>query len=231
MQAAQSQLAVLNAGNSGQKSPGSIMPPQSPFSPPFLTLPPDATQALQAILPKWASVRTFEQAMRYQPLDKIQLQALLTAAESICQAAARQSPQLQAEPQTTAGKSGTAAATSVKDEPEVDLVGNSSLLGLQDAMLMDLDPIASLPAESASAVADAEPAPVNEADVGKCAAYMAAEWCGVLGGAFASASAAEFGLAGLAAAVIVSSCPQYVAPLCAEHILSLYSARATKGVY
>ena len=211
MQAAQSRLAVVNAHSTGQNpTSGGILPPQSPFSPPFLTLPADATQALHAILPRWASVRTFEQAMRYQPLDKAQLQALLTAAESICQAAARQAPQLQTDAQATADTAGNAAANAVKAEPEIDLVGNSSLLGLQDSMLMDLDPIASLPADNASAPADAEPAPVNEADVGKCAAYMAAEWCGVLGGAFASASAAEFGLAGLAAAVIVSSCPKYV---------------------
>lgn len=208
-QAAQSQLAVVNAWNDSQNLlTGSIMPPQSPFCPPFLPLPPDAMQALQAILPRWASVRTFEQAMRYQPLDKTQLQALLTAAERICQAAARQPSQVQPDGQTAATTAGAAAVTAVKEEPEVDLVGNSSLLGLQDTMLMDLDPVSSLPATDASAAAEAEPLPVSEADMLKCAAFMAAEWCGVLGGAFASAAAAEFGLAGLAAAVIVSSCPK-----------------------
>lgn len=185
------------------------MPPQSPFCPPFLTLPADALQALQAILPRWASVRTFEQAMRYQSLDKAHVQALLTAAERICQAAARQSPQLQSEGQTAAATTNATAVSTVKEEPEVDLVGNSSLLGLQDTMLMDLDPITSLPAADATTAADSEPLPVNEADVRRCAAYMAAEWCTVLGGAFPSAAAAEFGLAGLAAAVIVSSSPQY----------------------
>lgn len=211
IQSAQSQLAAVTAaGHSQGTTSSSILPPQSPFSPPFLALPAAATQALQHILPKWASVRTFEQAMRYQPLDKTQLQALLTAAEQVSQAACRQFPQLQpgGKAAAVAHTAKTAPATAVKEEPEVDLVGNSTLAGLPEATLMDLDPIDSLPAEIATAVADAEPAPVNEAAVGECAAYMAAEWCGVLGGAYASASAAEFGLAGLAAAVIVSSCPK-----------------------
>ena len=211
IQSAQAQLATITAGRQSQSIPSdSILPPQSPFSPPFLALPSAATQALQHILPRWASVRTFEQAMRYQPLDKAQLQALLTAAEQVCQAACRQFPQLQpgGKSAAAADTAKTAPATAVKEEPEVDLVGNSTLTGLPDATLMDLDPIASLPAEIATAVADAETAPVNESAVGECSAYMAAEWCGVLGGAYASASAAEFGLAGLAAAVIVSSCPK-----------------------
>lgn len=200
---------MVATNSAGTAAPASILPPPAPFTPPFLSLPPAATQALQRVLPRWASVRTFEQAMRYQPLDKEQLQALLTAAESVCQAAARKAPVLRRE-----GPSVTDAAAmptaDVKEEPEVDLVGNSTLADMSEGMFMDLDVrLDSLPAAESTAQANQEPEAVNEAAIGECAAYMAAEWCGVLGGAYASSAAADFGLAGLAAAVVVASCPRY----------------------
>ena len=194
------QLAtVVSLGASDNTPPSSILPLPLPFTPPFLALPPAATQALQSMLPRWASVRTFEQAMRYQPLDKAQLQAILTAAEHICQAAARKSPVMRAEGHTAAHSANTPAAD-VKDEPEVDLVGNSTLAGISDGIFMNLDErLDALPAAETTAEADQEPEPLNEAAIGECAAYMAAEWCGVLGGPYASSAAADFGLSGLAA--------------------------------
>ena len=149
--------------------------------------------------------------MRYQPLDKTQLQALLTAAEHVCQAANRKSPIIRSEDHG-ATEAGNAPAADIKEEPEVDLVGNITLASLSDGMFMDLDErLDSLPAAS-TAEAEQEPEAVNEAAIGECAAYMAAEWCGVLGGAYASSAAADFGLAGLAAAVVVASCPRYPQP-------------------
>ena len=159
------------------------------------------------MLPRWASVRTFEQAMRFQPLDKAQLQAILTAAESVCQAATRKSPVVRGEQHTVTDAS--APDADIKEEPEVDLVGNSTLAGMADGMFMDLDErLDSLPATNPTGESGQEAETVNEAAIGECAAYMAAEWCGVLGGAYASSAAADFGLAGLAAAVVVASCPR-----------------------
>ena len=190
-------------------SPISILPAPLPFTPPFLSLPANATQALQGLLPRWASVRTFEQAMRFQSLDKARLQAILTAAENICQAAARRSPLMRTDTQHHAADTAPATAADIKEEPEVDLVGNITLAGIPDGMFMDLDErLDSLPAGEPQADADQQDEAVSEAAIGECAAYMAAEWCGVLGGAYASSAAADFGLAGLAAAVIVASCPR-----------------------
>ncbi len=161
------------------------------------------------MLPRWASVRTFEQAMRFQPLDKAQLQAILTAAENVCQAATRKSPVVRGEAHTVTDAS--APDADVKEEPEVDLVGNSTLAGMADGMFMDMDErLDSLPTANPTAESGLEAETVNEAAIGECAAYMAAEWCGVLGGAYASSAAADFGLAGLAAAVVVASCPRCV---------------------
>ena len=212
-EAATNQLAAVIASDTAMPTvPTSILALPLPFTPPFLSLPPASAQALQSMLPRWASVRTFEQAMRYQPLDKAQLQAILTAAENVCQAAARKSPIVRGEGHTAADTANTPAAD-VKEEPEVDLVGNSTLAGMSDGMFMDLDErLDSLPAVQITVEADVKPADVSEADIGECAAYMAAEWCGVLGGAYASSAAADFGLAGLAAAVVVASCPRYLLP-------------------
>ena len=49
-----------------------------------------------------------------------------------------------------------------------------------------------------------EPA-ADEDSVGEVAALMAAEWCSVLGGAYASAESVEYGMAGLAAAIILAT--------------------------
>ena len=208
-EAARNQLAAVVQADAASTSPISILPPPLPFTPPFLSLPANATQALQGLLPRWASVRTFEQAMRFQTLDKAQLQAILTAAENICQAAARRTPLMRTETQHHAAETSLATAADIKEEPEVDLVGNSTLAGISDGMFMDLDErLDSLPAGEPHADPDQKDEAVNEAAIGECAAYMAAEWCGVLGGAYASSAAADFGLAGLAAAVIVASCPR-----------------------
>ena len=208
---ASDQLSAVVKAHAASASPASILLPPLPFTPPFLSLPANATQALQSLLPRWASVRTFEQAMRFQTLDKAQLQAILTAAENICQAAARKTPLVRSETQHHAGAAASPAAADTKDEPEVDLVGNSTLAGISDGMFMDLDErLDSLPAGEHHAEADQKDEALNEAAIGECAAYMAAEWCGVLGGAYASSAAADFGLAGLAAAVVVASCPRYL---------------------
>ncbi|KAL0053110.1 hypothetical protein WJX82_000994 [Trebouxia sp. C0006] len=222
--AATSQLAAVIATDSASaSSPASILPPPLPFTPPFLSLPPPATQALQSMLPRWASVRTFEQAMRFQPLDKAQLQAILTAAENVCQAATRKSPVVRGEQHTVTDAS--APDADIKEEPEVDLVGNSTLAGMADGMFMDLDErLDSLPATNPTAESGQEAETVNEAAIGECAAYMAAEWCGVLGGAYASSAAADFGLAGLAAAVVVASCPRHASHfIAAQGMLALAS--------
>lgn len=208
-EAASIQLATVVEAQNASTSPASILPPPLPFTPPFLSLPANATQALQSLLPRWASVRTFEQAMRFQSLDKAQLQAILTAAENICQAAARKTPLVRTDTQHHAAATASSAAADIKEEPEVDLVGNSTLTGISDGMFMDLDErLDSLPAGEHQAEADQKDEAVNETAIGECAAYMAAEWCGVLGGAYASSAAADFGLAGLAAAVVVASCPR-----------------------
>lgn len=208
-EAASIQLATVVEAHAASTSPASILPPPLPFTPPFLSLPANATQALQSLLPRWASVRTFEQAMRFQSLDKAQLQAILTAAENICQAAARKTPLVRTDAQHHAAATASSATADIKEEPEVDLVGNSTLTGISDGMFMDLDErLDSLPAGEHQAEADQKDEAVNETAIGECAAYMAAEWCGVLGGAYASSAAADFGLAGLAAAVVVASCPR-----------------------
>ncbi|KAL0034398.1 hypothetical protein WJX79_000220 [Trebouxia sp. C0005] len=222
--AATSKLAaVILTDSASASSPASILPPPLPFTPPFLSLPTPATQALQSMLPRWASVRTFEQAMRFQPLDKAQLQAILTAAENVCQAATRKSPVVRGEAHTATDAS--APDADVKEEPEVDLVGNSTLVGMADGMFMDLDErLDSLPAADPTAESGLEAETVNEAAIGECAAYMAAEWCGVLGGAYASSAAADFGLAGLAAAVVVASCPRHASHfIAAQGMLALAS--------
>lgn len=208
-EAASNQLAAVVESHTASTSPASILPPPLPFTPPFLSLPANATQALQGLLPRWASVRTFEQAMRFQSLDKARLQAILTAAENICQAAARKSPLVRTEPQHHAAATTSLIAADIKAEPEADLVGNSTLAGISDGMFMDLDErLDSLPAGGQHAETDQKDEALNETAIGECAAYMAAEWCGVLGGAYASSAAADFGLAGLAAAVVVASCPR-----------------------
>lgn len=210
-EAASKQLAAVVKTHAASTSPASILPLPLPFTPPFLSLPATATQALQGLLPRWASVRTFEQAMRFQSLDKAQLQAILTAAENICQAAARKTPLVRSDTQHHTAATASPAAADTKDEPEADLVGNSTLAGISDGMFMDLDErLDSLPAGEHHAEADQPDEVLNEAAIGECAAYMAAEWCGVLGGAYASSAAADFGLAGLAAAVVVASCPRQV---------------------
>ena len=207
--AASNQLAAMVETHAASALPANILPPPLPFTPPFLSLPANATQALQSLLPRWASVRTFEQAMRFQSLDKAQLQAILTAAENVCQAAARKTPLVRTEAQHHAAATASTAAADIKEEPEVDLVGNSTLAGISDGMFIDLDErLDSLPADEHHAQTDQKDEALNEAAIGECAAYMAAEWCGVLGGAYASSAAADFGLAGLAAAVVVASCPR-----------------------
>ena len=138
-EAARKQLAAVVKTHAASISPASILPLPLPFTPPFLSLPATATQALQGLLPRWASVRTFEQAMRFQSLDKAQLQAILTAAENICQAAARKTPLVRSDTQHHAAATASPAAADTKDEPEADLVGNSTLAGISDGMFMDLD--------------------------------------------------------------------------------------------
>ncbi|KAL3150414.1 hypothetical protein ABBQ32_000252 [Trebouxia sp. C0010 RCD-2024] len=224
-EAASIQLATVVEAHAASTSPASILPPPLPFTPPFLSLPANATQALQSLLPRWASVRTFEQAMRFQSLDKAQLQAILTAAENICQAAARKTPLVRTDAQHHAAATASSATADIKEEPEVDLVGNSTLTGISDGMFMDLDErLDSLPAGEHQAEADQKDEAVNETAIGECAAYMAAEWCGVLGGAYASSAAADFGLAGLAAAVVVASCPRHASHfIAAQGMLALAS--------
>lgn len=207
-----------------------LLPPPSATRLPVTHLPGGYVELLKSMLPFWALVRTKESAMVANPINQEQLAALLAAANRVCkQACTREvrsqtiAPRAAAERQAAA----RAAAARLREEKADELVGDAVL---PSETLFDLDP----PLQEAKQAAEAEAAAgaalkaephndepaADEDSVGEVAALMAAEWCSVLGGAYASAESVEYGMAGLAAAIILATSSRHAAQLLAFHSLT-----------